>query len=340
MTPSIVTKLNGIVEAPLPWLDGMSIGHLARKIVRKTMSLELMSRAAAIAFYAFSALVPFLIVFLTLTLIVLPTRPAALSGGVGDPGDGPALGIRFTEQIESSLVQILPRTAVHILENQVARIQNRPPYGVLSLGVLISLYLASNVFLAATAALNRIYGVRESRSFWKLSLIAMALTVVEAIILLAALLTITLWPQLAAWLEWSVAVAAIATAIQWAVTVLALLLSFALALYMGPAAPHRFKWITPGSVVATIAVLTISVLFRVYVQNFGSYDTLYGSLAGIIVLLFWIQITSFTLLVGALVNQVICSAASDQPTADGCPPQPVRERGRSRVGAAKARDVQ
>ena len=73
----------------------------------------------------------------------------------------------------------------------------------------------------------------------------------------------------------------------------------------------------------------MSLLFRFYVQHFGTYDQTYGSLGGIVVLLLWIQLTALILLVAAQINQVICSCTSDTPAQDGCPPRPADDNSNS-----------
>ena len=72
-------------------------------------------------------------------------------------------------------------------------------------------------------------------------------------------------------------------------------MSFALTFNVGPAWPQRWVWITPGTLAGTVAFLVFSYLFRVYVQYYSSYDTAYGSLLGIMVLLFWYWVVGMVL---------------------------------------------
>ncbi len=88
------------------------------------------------------------------------------------------------------------------------------------------------------------------------------------------------------------------------------LMSFALALYVGPDATLRWEWITPGSLLGTLALFCVSVPFRIYVQHWGNYSATYGSLGGIVVLMTWLWLCAVELLVAAEVNKVIEDAAT------------------------------
>ena len=88
-------------------------------------------------------------------------------------------------------------------------------------------------------------------------------------------------------------------------------------MYFGPDADQCWEWITPGSLLGSIVLLLVSVLFRVYVQNWGNYSATYGSLGGIVVLMSWIWLCAVTLLTAAEMNKVIKDAS---PLGDSCGP--------------------
>lgn len=282
-------------------LGGLSYRELAVRTWRQINEHEILTRAAAVSFYAMLALVPFLGLIILLAAQLLPdvTRVTGAKG-VGD---------MTVNELEETLRQLFPREAYRVVEDQIARLQEQPPVGLISLGLAITLWLASSLFIAIIDAMDRIYGVEETRPFWKLRLTAIVMTVVQAIIMVGSLLVIVAWPQIVTWMGMSAPAAALATVVQWLIVFVALLLSFALTFYITPDADQHWEWITPGSLLGTIVFLVVSLLFRAYVQNFANYDKTYGSLGGVMVLLFWFWVSSVVLLSAAQMNKVIEEAS-------------------------------
>jgi membrane protein len=263
---------------------------------------EVMTRAAAVSFYAMMALVPFLAVLLTFTIELLPD--------IHGPSDARiSFGNVTVGELRETLKGFFPPAAYGVIENQITRIQRQPPTGLISMSLAVTLWLASSLFVSIIDAMDRIYGVTESRSFLRLRLTAMVMTIVQASILISSLVAIVAWPEIARAMGLSAPAAAVSTVIQWAAVVIMVMLSFALSFYVGPDADQRWEWITPGSLMGTAAFLVISVGFRVYVQRFGSYDRTYGSLGGVMVLMFWFWLSSLVLLTAAQMNKLIEDAS-------------------------------
>ena len=133
------------------------------------------------------------------------------------------------------------------------------------------------------------------------------MTLLQAACLLGSLVAIVAWPQILRLigLEPHGAVAWVETAGRWSAVFLMVLLSFALTFYVGPDNRHRWLWITPGSLTGTIAFLVFCVLFRLYVQNFGSYNKSLGALGAVMVLLFWFWVVALVLLGAAEMDRAI-----------------------------------
>ncbi len=172
---------------------------------------------------------------------------------------------------------------------------------------MISLWSASSLFLVVIDALNRTYGVKETRSFVKLRLRAVAMTLIQAACLVGSLVAIVAWPQIVRvlGLDPNGAVSWLATAVRWTAVSLMVLLSFALTFYVGPDARQRWAWVTPGSLAGTIAFLVFCILFRLYIQNFGSYNKSLGALGGVMVLLSWFWVVALVLIGAAEMDRVI-----------------------------------
>ena len=285
-------------------LNGLSARQLAIRTWKRMEEHDAMIWAAAIAFYALFATVPLLALFLVVTVLQLPD----LSGAGGRTS---GLGDLTVDQLEATLKSLFPSEAYVLVRDQIARIQSEPPVGLISAAVAVALWMVLSLSLTVIDALNRTFGVAETRSFVKLRLTALALTLLQAAVLLGSLVAIVAWPQIlrALGLESSGSVALVATVVRWIAVFLTVLLSFALTFNVGPAARQRRVWITPGTLAGSVAFLVFCYLFRVYVRDYGSYDRAYGTLGGIMVLLFWYWIVGMVLLGAAEMDRAIESAS-------------------------------
>ncbi|MBI3555407.1 MAG: YihY/virulence factor BrkB family protein, partial [Deltaproteobacteria bacterium] len=90
--------------------------------------------------------------------------------------------------------------------------------------------------------------------------------------------------------------------LRWVFIVLALILGLSITYRFGPNVKHRFRFVTPGNVVAGLLLIGASWLFRIYVDNFGKYSATYGGLGTVIVLLLWLYITGLVILLGGEAN--------------------------------------
>jgi membrane protein len=287
--------------------------------------------AAAIAFYALFATVPLLALFLVVTVLQLPD----LSGAGGRTS---GLGNLTVDELEATLKSLFPREAYVLVRDQIARIQSEPPVGLISVAMAVALWVVLSLSLTVIDALNRTFAVAETRSFVKVRLMALAMTLLLGTVLLGSLVAIVAWPQIlrALGLNPIGAVAWLATVARWIIVFLTVLMSFALTFNVGPAARQRWVWITPGTLAGTVAFLVFSYLFRVYVQYYSSYDTAYGSLGGIMVLLFWYWVVGMVLLGAAEMDRAI-EAASQMSESNGqridpsVPPDPQAMAPRSKV---------
>jgi membrane protein len=281
-------------------LGGLSLRQLALGMWKRMEEHDSMTWAAAVAFYAMLATVPFLALLLVAVVLRLPDL-----SGAGRRSTG--FSNLTVDQLDATLSSLFPNAAFVLVRDQIARIQSEPPLALLSLGAVIALWSASNLFLVVIDGLNRTYAVKETRSYVKRRLTAMGMTLLQAACLLGSLVAIVAWPQIlrALGLDPNGAVAWFATAVRWSGVFLMVLLSFALTFYVGPDARRRWAWVTPGSLAGTVAFLGFCILFRLYVQNFGSYNNSLGALGGVMVLLFWFWVVALVLLGAAEMDRVI-----------------------------------
>jgi membrane protein len=198
---------------------------------------------------------------------------------------------------------VAPPEVTTIVGGQLQSLASGGSAGLLTVAGIGAIWSASGGVSALIRALNRVYGVEESRPFWKVQGLALVGTLVGAFIGLLAALVAVFTPVIAD------AIGGPAPTIAgWArLPVAGLLMMFvwALAYWALPDVEQKFKFITPGSVIGVLLWIAASWGFSVYVQNFGKYQATYGALAGVIVLLFWMWITSQVVLLGAEVNAIL-----------------------------------
>ncbi len=292
-------------------LRGLSPRQIAVGMWKRMEEHDAMTWAAAVAFYAMLATVPFLALILVAVVLRLPDL-----SGAGRRTTG--LGNLTVDQLDATLRSLFPNEAYVLVRDQIARIQSEPPLALLSVGAVIALWSASSLFLVVIDALNRTYGVKETRSFVRLRLRAVAMTLIQAACLVGSLVAIVAWPQIVRvlGLEPNGGVAWVATAVRWSAVFLMVLLSFALTFYVGPNTRQRWAWVTPGSLAGTIAFLVFCILFRLYIQNFGSYNKSLGALGGVMVLLSWFWVVALVLMGAAEMDRVIeAGSPIDRPPA-------------------------
>ena len=167
---------------------------------------------------------------------------------------------------------------------------------------------------AIVKSVNRAYDRLETRPVWRVRLIAIVLVIATGIVTAGMLLMIVLGGTLGdaiarqanlggawSWI-WNLA--------RWPLAFCIVLLLFALIYYLAPNADTRtWKWVSPGSIVGGVAWLALSGLFALYTSFSDSYTRTYGSLAGGIVLLLWLNYTAWSILFGAELNSELDNQA-------------------------------
>jgi membrane protein len=264
--------------------------------------------AAGLAFYAFLAIFPALIACVLLySLISDPNQIATQVNSLGEAVPGEVRDL-ITQQL-------------------TAQAGKSGALGWSSaLTILLALWSASGGVSNLMTAVNTAYDEEETRGFVKKRAIALALTLGAIVFVIIILALVAVVPAL---LQSSIFQSSVVKFLlqvaRW--VLLAAVITAALAIVYR-VAPDRdapkVRWVSVGAGIATVLWLLASLGFSLYVSNFGSYDKTYGALAGIVVLLFWLWITSYAILLGAEIN-----AESEQQTvADTTKgaPQPIGQR--------------
>jgi membrane protein len=177
------------------------------------------------------------------------------------------------------------------------------------LGMLGTIWSCSSGMTAIVDTLNQAYDIPESRPWWKVRLLAVGLTIALAIFIVGSLTLVLVGPTLAekaaVWMHMGPAFTWTWKILQWPVVFAVVTLAIAMIYYFAPDAAQDWVYITPGSVLATILWLIISLAFKFYISNFTSYTATYGLIGGAIVLMLWFYVSALAVLVGAELNAEI-----------------------------------
>lgn len=174
-------------------------------------------------------------------------------------------------------------------------------------GAFGAVWAASGAMSSVIKAVNAAYDRVETRPLWKVRLTAVVLVLASGFAFAALFLLIVfggpLGEAIASYANLGDAFELVWTLVRWPLAFCGILVFFALVYYAGPNVDHRsWKWVTPGSLVGAFAWLALSGLFALYTSFSSSYDKTYGSLAGGIILLLWLNYSAFALLFGAELN--------------------------------------
>ena len=265
--------------------------------------------AAGVAFYGLLAIFPALAALIS------------IYGLVADPAEiGQQMG---------GLLTMLPPEAAGILNQQLQTLASQPSGGLsigVAVGILRALWSAATGIKALIQGLNIAYDEEERRGFFRLNGIALLLTLGGVLMAIVALGLIAVLPAVANLLGVSGPIATAVSLLRWPLLLAAVLVALAVAYRYGPSRDEpQWRWVSWGAGVATVLWLVGSVLFSVYVQNFGNYSKTYGSVGAIVILMMWFFLTAYVVLLGAELNAEI-EHQTARDTTEG-QPEPMGRRG-------------
>jgi len=264
--------------------------------------------AGGIAYAAFLAIFPALIAGIS------------LFGLVADPAT-------IAEQAEGVLAA-LPEAAQPLIRDQIIALTQTPSSALswsLAISILLALWSASSGTSSLMTGINIAYDEQESRNFIKLRGTALLLTLGAIVFVLLTLALVAVVPAILNALQLGTLINVIVQIVRWALLVVLIIIALAVAYRLAPDrdAP-KFKWTSVGALVAAVLWVLASLGFSLYVNNFGSYNKTYGALAGVVILLLWLYLTSYIILLGAEINAE-SEKQTKKDTTTG-PPAPMGER--------------
>jgi membrane protein len=282
-------------EAGVPMAENLGLVDFFKLTYKEVSEDHVMAFAGNLTYKALFAIFPFFTFLLSL------------------------LGIFNADSLVNTMVDklsgVVPKSATTFIEGQLLSITQSQAESAFTFGAIISIALAlwgvSGAFRSVMEAMNVMYEVEEDRPFWKVYGLSIFMSLAVVVLLLGALVLVVFGESIGVIVADLVGLgsvfATVWSILQWPVVACVVLVALALIYYFAPAAQQRFRWISPGSILAFVFWLIFSLLFSLYASTFGgnSYNETYGSLAGVIVLMLYVYYSALIMLVGAEMNQVI-----------------------------------
>jgi len=302
---TLITKTTRIRKAVLPGFDGAPLDLVAKLIVKGLFGRGvLVTRASSIAFNMMMALLPATIFLFTL----IPFIPIP----------------NFQSELVKLFENFLPVAAYNMLETTIIDVITNRSGTLLVVMFIATIIFSTNGIHALMHAFNVSVHDFASRSWIQQRKIAVFLLVfilimfsaAGALIILSRLVVNRLVDIGVLKLN---LVFYIVMAVKWLLIIVMLFFAISTLYYLVPARRKDFRYISPGSILATSLFILTSLGFSAYVNNFGQYNKLYGSMGTLMVILIWLYLNSVALLVGFEVNVSIRAATCRKET-DGQPP--------------------
>ncbi|HUQ86129.1 MAG TPA: YihY/virulence factor BrkB family protein [Vicinamibacterales bacterium] len=270
--------------------------ELAKRTVKEVIDDDCAGIAAQLAYYFALALFPALLFIVSLASY---------------------LPFPVINDVIGALDSFAPPEVLTIIRKQLESIVAGEQTSLLTIGILGALWSSSGAMTSIVSGLNAAYDTRESRPWWKVRLIAIALTLALVAFVLAAFTLIVAGPDaghyLAGWLGLSDAFDIAWRYLRWPMIFALATTGIAIVFYYAPDADQGWAWITPGSILTTVLWVLFSLVFRIYVTKVGDYAATYGALAGAMILLLWLYFSGLALMIGGELNSEIEHAAKTTP---------------------------
>lgn len=279
----------------VPGFEGFSLYRLMELYIIGIVRGTLTSRAGSISFSFFMALFPFLLFVLNL----IPFVPIE----------------NFDVVLLNFIELLLPKETQGFFSDIFLDIQSKPRGGLLSSVFLLSIFLTANGVSAIFASFEESYHIKISRTLFKQYLYAMGVGVLLALSLLMAVAVFVFFElyilrNLQGILENTVNWIRIG---QFLFFILLTYLSVAILYYFGTIETRKMRFFSPGALMTTLLIILTTYLFGLYIENFSTYNQLYGSIGALLIFLLYIWINSNILLLGFELNATITSIKNSSP---------------------------
>jgi membrane protein len=273
-----------------PGTDGLPLYDILRLFYKGIMNGAINSRASSMSFNFFLALFPGIIFLFTLIPYIL--------------------GKNFQEQLLNIIFDIMPTSAYNASKNTIIDIVRHQRGGLLSISFLIVIYFSTSGVNATVEAFNKSYHITRQRSFFKQKTVALIFTIFLSILLLVAITLMVLTESSIEyfmrfdWIKdkWLLQIIVMS---KWLIILALFYCSISFLYHFAPSKRIRWRFFNAGSIMATFLTVLVSGGFSYFVNNFGQYNKVYGSIGTLVVILLWIYFNSYAILLGFELNASI-----------------------------------
>lgn len=274
----------------LPGFEGVPLWDVILKFREEIQDDALALRAASVSYFFILAIFPTIIFFFSL----IPYIPVA----------------NFDLVLMENLRQIMPEGVFNVLEHTIQDIVSIQRGGLTSVNFLLAFIFSSNGVSSMMQAFDKMNPTFRKRSFWEKKWVSIKITFLLTIQVIAAIILIIFGEKtLKSALD---LVNITSTASYWLVVIFKYLFvifsffnSIALIYYYGPSVKEKYRYFSVGATFATIALILLSYLLRIYFNAFSNFNQLYGSLGIVIVVMLWVYLNAYVLLFGFELNNSI-----------------------------------
>ena len=262
------------------------IKNIAASIFRDVDEKHIMAFAAGLSYYFVLSVFP-LLIFVSAVVAYLPVSS-------------------LFSQIVGVLATVVPPDSMAMVKKTLAHVLLSRHGGLLTFGILFTIWSASSGFAAMIEALNVTYNVPETRRIWTTRTLAVGLAVLVGTLLVIALSVLIVGPKFGGWLAGTVglspAFAAIWPYLRWSVAIGFTVIAVELLYFWAPNVRQKFMNTLPGAVIAVGGWIGLSYLLGIYFRDFANYNATYGTLGAAIAFSVWLFWSNFIMLIGAEIN--------------------------------------
>lgn len=291
---SIKKRLESVLRlVKVPGFEGVPLYDVLVYFIRGFTQVNLIDRAAAVAFYVFLALFPTILFLFTL----LPYFP--LQG--------------VTQNVLEALQSFLPPGTYESVASTINQIMSIEHGGLMSIGLLLAFYFSTSAISSFFRGFNM--GDKEfgQVSFIKIQVYSILVMIMFVLLLVLSIALITFGQRILPVLFtkmhiYSGVVVFLINLVRWLIIIFALIVAMSLLYHFGNPRSRKFKLFTPGSLLFAGMFIVGTVLFNFYISNISTYNLLYGSIGGLIIFIIWIYFNCILILIGYELNKSIAKA--------------------------------